>query len=642
MDIGNLLPNSGINSILIIDDDTTIFYDEISFINYGISQSIIDKLNDDDDPSTIQLIKVLQENDLDYALISDRIKAFNNPDLINYIPKYYVENIIKPLKDKHDSLYYRIKTVRNCLLKLGALEGNISEVGTSTEAIENIKSNSYDLIILDLMLKDEEKSLPLLKKIIDIDKLSSTQIILTSYRTDELKSDYRKIHIENGISSSKLKVLNKPDIDINSNVTWHHALIQICHERQFMCELQTCQDDWVESIDIVSSKLKEKIWTLDSCYINKLRITAEEDDLSFSDYLTELICKHMVSEYESSQLPIRKIDDLADKIKNTDNSDFIFGYSLEAIDPYENLKIMISDFTSYRANSLLSLPMTKDKDGFETLLSAIKFGSILKSNEGDYLVHVTPPCDYIHLNFKNRNKENFLFFPGKEYEIHKGEGKNDKVYQTPYVNIEGKVKHLRWNLRAPTSYKMGTFLDNCQNFSIVGQLRNDYAQAIIHKFTSAASRIATARLPIFDNGLAYHLSFDKSKPVNGYSISTLQDSMEIDRFKDIKMNGILEKQNGMLVRKFKSNNKVKIIFPSESASRISKLSSNSHGSILEEDVCIEMMFGIDLDNTSIYRADSGLLFISSSYYSTNSKEMESIVLKEVENKNVVNFIIIDI
>jgi len=640
MDISNILPSSGIKSVLIIDDDTRILYTKDAFNTYGVVKETLDKLEDEDDPNTSLLISLLDKNNLPSESLEDKIKSFSHEKLWENIPNFFRENIVDLIKSKHDGLYRRIETVKTCLQELGVSCEKIKEIATSDEARSELHQNSYDLIILDLMLSDYEKSLPLLEEILKFSNAVNTQFILTSYRIQELQSNYRQIHINNNVTSAKLKVLDKPTLELNSLITWKHALIQISHERYFMHELQECQKNWVQCIDDVSKKLREKIWTLDSCYINKLRITAEADDLSFSEYFTETMAKNMVSEYEDSNAPILETDALAEKIKKTNNSDFVFGYSLETIDPYENLKIMLSDLTSHRPRKLSKMPLDEQLERnirFKELLTCMKFGTILKHiKDQKYYVHLTPPCDYIHLNIKDINNESLLFFPGTEYNIHKGQGKSDKVYQTPYVNLDGEIKNMRWNLRNPISYELGDLLGNCSDFIVAGQLRTEYAQSIIQKFSASASRIATTRLPVFDNNIIYHLTYKSDDDGNKkYYISTLDSTVKVSKIALKNFNS----DNKMIVRKYRDHeNKNRLIFPGESASRIAKLSYSCDKDI--NNVCINMMFGVELTEGIECSVAPELFFNTMDYFFKNKKSIMNRMCKASDEGREISYILI--
>lgn len=640
MDISKILPSSGIKSVLIIDDDTKILYTKDAFDTYGVVKETLDKLEDEDDPNTSLFIRLLEENNLPSESLDDKIKSFAHEYLWENIPNVFKENILYLIKSKHDGLYRRIETVKACLQQLGVSSENIKEIATSDEARSELHQNSYDLIILDLMLSDYEQSLPLLEEILKLSNSANTQFILTSYRIQELQSNYRQIHINNNVTSAKLKVLDKPTLELNSLITWKHALVQISHERYFMHELQECQQNWVQCIDNVSKKLREKIWTLDSCYINKLRITAEADDLSFSEYFTETMAKNMVSEYEDSNAPILETDALAEKIKNTNNSDFVFGYSLETVDPYENLKIMLSDITSHRPRNLSKMPVNQELEKnikFKELLTCMKFGTILKDlRDQKYYVHVTPPCDYIHLDIKNINNESLLFFPGSEYNIHKGQGKSDKVYQTPYVNLDGEIKNIRWNLRNPTSYKIGNLLTNCFDFIVVGQLRTEYAQSIVQKFSASASRIATARLPVFDNNIIYHLTYRADDEGNKkYCISTLDSTVKVSKIAMKDFNN----DNTMIVRKYRDHkNNNRLIFPGESASRIAQLSYSCDEDI--NNVCIDMMYGVELIEGHDCSVTPELFFNTIDYFFKNKKAIMDKMCKAFDEEKKLSYILI--
>ncbi|HAK8509353.1 TPA: hypothetical protein H2W85_000828 [Salmonella enterica] len=115
MDISNKLPSSGINSVLIIDDDTKIFYSKDSFLTYGVEEEIINKLDDEDDPNTSELIELLDRNNHPSDTLEERIKSFSFPEIENEIPEHFKEKIVTLIKDKHNGLYHRIETVKNAL-----------------------------------------------------------------------------------------------------------------------------------------------------------------------------------------------------------------------------------------------------------------------------------------------------------------------------------------------------------------------------------------------------------------------------------------------------------------------------------------------------------------------------------------------
>jgi hypothetical protein len=314
--------------------------------------------------------------------------------------------------------------------------------------------------------------------------------------------------------SSRLKVIEKPKNNPEEQLRWKHALYQLGYEKSFMLLQNDMQKAWEVRIKKASNSLIDKIWELDSCFLNKLRLTASADHISLNEYLSELMSKHILGEFEEKGAPQEEISKLESGLEIMKDT-FTFSSSVEVTDPYETLKFMLADTVNHRYSSIenfnkLIIDEDKLENEYSNFLNKLKFGSILRNNQGNLLLHLTQPCDYIHVAYNKSDDESLIFFPGVILSLYKEEQEGNKKYITPYIKIEDDISSVKWNLRRPITFSIKELFNISREFDIVGKLRDDYAQAISNRFASGVSRVATMRVPRFEEINVYHVYFDNN------------------------------------------------------------------------------------------------------------------------------------
>ncbi|MFQ0970976.1 hypothetical protein [Gilliamella sp. BG1] len=525
IDTKDVMTKNGIRFVLIIDDDAKENF-TIKKLELGGFKEILEQLEDDTNQDTKKIINILKSKGKETEL----------QDLVNFIftshnsviPEFYQKKLLNPAKERFTEMFQKIKIIKDCLISLGIQESEIRLAINKEEAKKNIDSDTPpDLILIDYRLEDEgSNSITFVEELINIikEKKKLTQFILMSYDSDGLKNQFRRLHKENKISSSRFKVIKKPSLDgdLAEKINWQLALIQIAYEKRFMEEQEHMQIELARYIKEASEKLTEKIWEIDACCLNQLRLTAQEDHISLQKYLLELMSKNLLAEYEEQIAENDSIEKLEQALKAVKHNNLIFSSSPEIIDPYEKLKVLLADLIAIRYKSIKQPPknsnkMEVDKLNYVKYLEYINFGTILKdTTNNQHYVNLTMPCDYIHSKFSDIASEKFILIPGKEYNPLTSFSINNKEFKSQHLNIQDRIGSLKWELRKPEMMVIKSVLDKLikNELTIVGQLRQEQAQAIITKFATNISRVGLPRTPIFEDSKITCYIRDSEKGLN--------------------------------------------------------------------------------------------------------------------------------
>ncbi|NPE57822.1 hypothetical protein HLB27_00860 [Dickeya dadantii] len=627
----------GFLDVVIIDDDYAPIYKPERLRQYGVNEQVSKKLMDKSDRNTTEWLKIMQESGLPSENLEQRLEAFSKDDVAKKAPGYYKKELIEVVENRIKEQKPKLDSIKDWLVELGVSHDGIHFFNDGEKALEYSKNNSPDLFIVDLMLDESTESTGLIKDLFNHDYIrKNSQFILMSYHTEKILDNFRTLHKSLKISSSRFKVINKPKgNDISSEIQWKHVFIQLDIEKEFMREQDKFQNSWSACVDEAAKKLKDKIWEWDSRHINRLRLSAEADHISFSDYFSEIMAKHIVSVFESSGAPKEEMNLLSSKMSMVDNKAFILNSSLEVKDPYEELKIMLADINSHRFEWCDSI---ESITSFPSFLMTIKFGTILKK-DNEYFLNITPPCDYIHLKEERSKSEGFLFIPGVSFDSYKEENDGNKKHITPFITIENNIQGIKWNLRNPITSTVYEVYESIKKYSIVGQLKPDIAQIISNKFASAISRGAEVKVPRFEDLYLYHFYFNPQE--NDFSLKCTD--------KDVKVN----------IKEFCSGNALTFPIKRYKDSKIQPNKKEYHTVMIESsavydlvknivnpqeklrELCLDLIYGLKYEDSSFEKNyDNISLIINSKLDKTLNTNLTKARKLYKEKQEILNLLII--
>lgn len=522
----------GIKTVAILDDDISIKY-TYDFLKRYVDPDCLNSLSDPYSPSRVELFELYGNKDLEISSVEEIISSFNDHDIRESLPVYYREEIIDVVEDHKLVLKQKIDVISESLLSLGVNKENIFYF----DSLKSIKSTNLmpDLLIIDLFLEEgkPELSLDYLKGMLESNDCS-TQYILMSYATDLLINYFRQLHIKNRVCSAQLKVIAKPNSkDSSEKIKWEQALVQISLERELIHFQRRMQVKWSELIENASNRFIQKIWSLDNFGINKLRLTAIADDMSLADYFISAMYKALLAEVENEGGAIEEMSLLESKLKVIDDRKMLKP-SGEIYNSYSELNSFIADLTSHRFKNIkqVNVNLENEDDEYRLFLNNLCYGSILQiDGRKGYLLHLTQPCDYIHIKKSQAADNNLFLIPGYkhgQFSLHFG---GNKKHLSSFVYLNEDISNIEWNLRMVETQSMKQLFDNRKKIAVVGKLRNDEAQAISHLFGSSISRVATSRLPWFTNIDCVHIFKSNEVSYNYFdnksNVQTLKDIVQI-------------------------------------------------------------------------------------------------------------------
>ncbi|MCI4187753.1 hypothetical protein MRO89_17575 [Dickeya dianthicola] len=629
--------NVGFLDVVIIDDDYAPIYKPERLHQYGVNEQVSKKLMDKSDRNTKAWLKILKEAGLPSENLEQRLEAFSIEDVAKKAPDYYKRELIDVVELRIKEQKPKLDSIKKWLVELGVSNDGIHFFNCSEKALEYSIHNSPDLFIVDLMLDESTESTGLIKELFDNDNIrKDSQFILMSYHTEKILDNFRTLHKSLKVSSSRFKVINKPkENDISSEIQWKHVFIQLDIEKEFMREQDNFQNSWSVCVDKAAKNLKDKIWEWDSRHINRLRLSAEADHISFSDYFSEIMAKHIVSVFESSGAPKEEMNLLSSKMAKVNNKAFILNSSLEVKDPYEDLKIMLADINSHRFEWCDTIDAITS---FPAFLRTIKFGTILKKNN-EYFLNITPPCDYIHLKEERSKYEGLLFIPGIEFDSYKEESDGNKKHITPFITIENNIQGIKWNLRNPITSTVYEAYNSIREYFIVGQLKPDITQIISNKFASAISRGAEVRVPRFEDLYLYHFYFNPQE--NCFNLKCTDADIIID-IKDFSVENSLT----FPIKRYKdlntpSNKKEchTVMIENRAVYDLAKNIINPREKLRE--LCLELIYGIKYEDSSFEKNyDNIVLIINNKFNKPLNTNLQ--IAKDLykEKQEILNILII--
>jgi len=641
------ISEKGINSVLILDDDWGINCNRKELEAIGVSQEQFMKLEDEEDPSTEELIYLLESRGKPFDNLEEKLRGLFCDDLIGDIPKPLLDTIVIPAKNRKESLRLKLEVIVETLQSLGVLGENIYKHSDFNKAREFLTENSPDLFIIDLFIEDEdqEKTLEFIEYLLR--EHNESQFVLMSYNIDELTKLFRRFHKEKNVPSSKFKVIAKPEVENDSRefeaLKWKNAFYQLSTEKSIIDSQYEMQNAWAKSIEQAASSLKGKIWELDSCSLNKLSLTAKADNMKLSEYLPEVFSKHILSEFESSGSPTIQIDKLESDISELDDY-YTFSSSVEVLDSYDVLREILADTISHRNSSIKQFSVAEISDEnideeYSNFISDLKFGSVLRHKEnGELLIHITQPCDYIYVPYKRSDDESLILFPGNEIPIYKEEVPGNKKFITQYIRVAQNITSVKWNLRRPKTFSIQELFNKKNEYEIVGKVRDNYTQAISNSFASAVSRVAMLRVPRFEYMNAYHLFYNAEQ--QNISLKTDGNDVILSRKRLDFSLGKKFKARRYKIERSKDKRHHRVIFLSDDAVNLSKSFDGASSSNLAMVLLQGASLGDEADSR-IYERDNIIFSYKESIGVNLSNFLDRAKKLHEESGEILNIVLVE-
>lgn len=501
--------------IAIIDDDYSTLVTKIELLKVDTEQ-IFEALEDENSPEYSEVFEKLKDENLKFSSTEDLIGYLNCQDKFNKLPAS-----IKKLKEKVDSrklmLIEPVRRIENWLLEHNK-EILINKFHNMHQFIEEIKTNEYDLILVDYLLVNdsENETIPFIIKIKEsFDVLNkSPSFILISSHTDKINRDFLDIKARLNMTSSRFRIMAKSsDDEYIHELKWKETINQIFKQKPLVVDIERFINAWMQKFQEASGNLSRTLWALDAHSLDVLRRTAEADHISLSEYFSEVIFRKVLAEFEHSLTKEPEcVHDLGSKLSDLLSHHEALSPGHEVEDSRSLIKDLLRDSSWHRQNWFLHktpYPISSPNDDAELKKSTataqflwlkknLRFGSVLENvKTKTLLLNLTQPCDITHLNFSHIDENNFLMMHGIFSDLgdHGDRDKKDKQALSTTFKHGESWHNIHWNLSRPQTPPISNFMKEFQNYKIIGQLRNEQTQYVLNRYITKISRVATIRIP---------------------------------------------------------------------------------------------------------------------------------------------------
>jgi hypothetical protein len=506
--MNGLFNDADIQRIAIIDDDLSSIISLSDLVKVDNGNGIADILSDKTDPSHIEYLKQLTAQSLPHNSPEEMASNLSDENVRAKAPEELrsLANLI--LQNRNDAAE-PVHKIEQWVIDMGFDAGSIKKFHTPEDLLK--ENEAFDLVFVDYLLVDdsEDATIKLISKLLERNRTEEKTLlfILMSSHEDNLRKDFLTLRSSLEATSSRFRILKKPENNGIDKIKWMHTIEQLCKERALVPKLESFIQEWGDKFTKAVSVLASGLWTLDAHGIDILRRTAVDDHVEFPEYFAEVIMRRVLAEIEHDSIPSKISMDLSQSLEEMSQNEGV-SPGAEVGDSREALRRLITDVSWHRENwyNSSNYPVFNESNSqdkkqhniaqFNWVKKNIRFGTVIRNNRsGELLLNVTQPCDIAHLSVDDQENNHMLFFPG-ELASSDSAAKSKEVL-SPALNIDEQWTNVHWQLSRPHSSPISEVMKDFESMHIAGQLRYDQTQQVIANYASQISRVGTLRIPQF-------------------------------------------------------------------------------------------------------------------------------------------------
>lgn len=496
MDVAAKLAEAQVLRVAIVDDDLSerITLEDLETADRQVAAL----LNDEADPDREAYVALLVQEGRDPAALEDLAEPLSDPVIRAAAP-----NRIRAVADA--VLAVRTDGAEPVRRVIGLLR-QLGIAAIDTYPTPHIPDNQlYDLIIVDYFLVDTatDATLPFIREVVraHAGQVRPLQAILMSSHDDRLKADFKTIRPALQVSSSRLRIMEKPKSDTYL-VSWKAALYQLASDRISVGTLERFIGDAGQTLVRAAKDTATKLWELDLQAMDLLHELASKDHDDYIRYVEDAVSRRLLSGLEADggmRASLRQLD--------------------EAFTPHRGNNLLsptaeIGDSRAAIHGLMHSMEWRSGEAGLPAFPTAaeelersrwirkhIRFGMVLRDPQGGEWLNITQACDLAQAKDKDIGQSSVIFVHG-QHSLPAEEPGGD-YFETMSAMMARTENHvLTWNLRNIRTESIQAFSTTYgSGWQVVGELRPDVAQSITAKFGARAARVG---LPVTLS--AWHLS----------------------------------------------------------------------------------------------------------------------------------------
>lgn len=486
MDVAAKLNEAQILRVAVIDDDLSarITHADLQIENDRVAAL----LNDQTDPDREAYVELLtregrapdEMEDLAEPLAEEALRA-QAPERL----RTAAEAVLTSRQERAAP----VQRVIDLLKELGIAAGNIDTYPSP----QIPHDRHYDLIIVDYFLVDAttNATLPCIRDVLETHREQERplQVILMSSHEQRLKADFKTIRPELKVSSSRMRIMEKPATDTHL-VAWRATLWQLASDRAEVTKMERFINDAGTALTTAASATASKLWELDLQAMDLLHELASKDSDDYVRYVEDAISRRLLSALEADGGMRPALQQLDATLVEHRASNLLSPVA-EVGDSRAAIHGLMHSM-EWRA-SVAGLPAYPAGEPAVTqahwIRKHMRFGMVLRDPDGTDWLNLTQACDLAQSEESDFGHSSVLFVRGRRM---LPAIKPDGDYYVPMSAMMAQSENhvLTWNLRdvrAESILSFGPIYGT--GWQVVGELRPDVAQNIAAQYGARAARV---------------------------------------------------------------------------------------------------------------------------------------------------------
>jgi hypothetical protein len=486
MDLRKSLADAHMTRVAIIDDDLS---GVISTANLRqVDDSLEALLADVHDPDRLAYLQVLSDHGYITADIADLAQPLSEQAVRDAAPESLRTAAEKILEARRSNAEPVVR-VKQLLLDSGVDESNI-ETFYGPDVPDDKR---FDLIIVDYYLVNDatDQTVPFIERIVHnhADQGRPLQLILMSSHEEGLKQDFRELRPRVCVSSSRMRILAKPQSDAQLS-TWKLTLEQLATDRGYVSAIELFVQRAIDAIRRAADEQSKKLWELDLHAMSVLHEAAKADNDDFGRYFEECLSRYLLTRLEEMH-DLREALDALRADFDQGGAASLISAGAEIGDSHAAIREVMTSLVwrGGRAPVVGTKP-TDIADGPGWVQSFLRFGMVLRDPKGRLWLNLTQSCDLAQSKDDELANLSLLFVAGETTSpAVQGKSSNALVRMSASM-IATDAELITWQLRRLRTPTVSEFASDFSNgWTAVGELRPDQAQHVVAIYGSQATRV---------------------------------------------------------------------------------------------------------------------------------------------------------
>jgi len=351
----------------------------------------------------------------------------------------------------------------------------------------------FDLVIVDYYLVNDatDQTVPFIERIVQnhAEQERPLQLILMSSHEEGLKQDFRELRPRVGVSSSRMRILAKPQNDAQL-AAWKLTLEQLAMDRGHVSAIELFVGRAIGAIRRATDEQSKKLWELDLQAMKVLHETAKADNDDFSRYVEECLSRYLLTRLEEIHDLREALESLRDSFGRNGGSIRISAGAEIGDSRAVIREIMTSMVWRGGGSPIIPARPANPTDAPRWVQQFLRFGMVVRDSNGRLWLNLTQACDLAQANPAELAELPLLLIGGHATNpTVQGKPGNATIRMTaPMMGAEPDL--ISWQLQRVSTPSVADFAAGFgKGWMVVGELRLDQAQSVVASYGAQVTRV---------------------------------------------------------------------------------------------------------------------------------------------------------